>query len=211
MKSYFIVIIGVSTFFMGLFACSKKEQLHPVYVDAALAKYFDYQPGSYWVFYDSLNNNMDSMYVFSADTLPPYIDPGNPNEEIRINMGLDSSISFTLNLAANQSFLFVKYYHPNKSVDGIEYPNVFTNNIPFDTGSKLINGAYYNGYYQNTFIQDEKIGLTNYSNINDIAFNFSPTLSDNFRINAPNGFLSISLNNQYAQRRLYLVSSKIIK
>jgi|SRR5690606_38092610 len=54
----------ICTITLYISSCSKLEKLPEVHVAEELMEYFNYQPGSYWVYYDSVNHVLDSIYVF---------------------------------------------------------------------------------------------------------------------------------------------------
>ena len=57
---------------LSLFACKKKSvpsaPVPPTEVDAGLRKGFFYKPGTYWIYKDSLNNEIDSFAVVGVDS-----------------------------------------------------------------------------------------------------------------------------------------------
>jgi len=197
----FLVIIN-------LFSCSKKT-MQPVYVNTQLKQYFNYLPGSYWIFYDSLNNKKDSMYVASVHTFPPFYNQNIPNETIYYVMYIDTTVGMGLYLNYVGCNLEVSYL-PNLSNGSVEYPYYFTNMIPFDTGMDLINSTYFTGFYENSFIKSMQLGAYSCNNVYKIQYD-SSGVADVFYINEDIGFLAILFNNRYAQKHLYLINYKIIK
>jgi hypothetical protein len=193
---------------INLFSCSKNT-IQPVYVNTQLKQYFNYLPGSYWIFYDSLNNKKDSMYVDQIDTFPPYSVGSNIAETVIYTLGIDTSIGIGLYLANTSCDLRVSFleYTPSESIN---YPYYFTNNFPFDTGKEIINSINFNGFYENTFINNIQLGAYSCNDVYRIQYD-SSGVADVFYINEDVGFLAILFNNQYAQKHMYLINYKIIK
>jgi len=198
--------IGFSLFIMVFFSCTPQKN-STVHINANLKSYFNYQPGSYWVFYDALNNYYDSL------TVETYSDGQNTANNIQIescDIGifeyhLDSinvSAIWGLTLTQNNTLLTI----------GETIYSEFTQNFPFITGtSSFGNSNPYPEAVNTTFLSSFGVGNNNYTNVYEIIYTYSNTsYSDTFYINQDQGFLEIILNNQYFQKKLYLNRYKII-
>src|SRR5690606_30040438 len=58
----------ICTITLYISSCTKLEKLPEVHVAEELMEYFNYQPGTYWVYYDSVNHVLDSIYVTENST-----------------------------------------------------------------------------------------------------------------------------------------------
>ena len=198
-----------------LFSCKKKAsdtkpqpQTPAVYVDEGLKNYFDYQVGSYWIFYDSVNNNIDSMFVYRTDTVSlNWHDTAN--EQIQMNL-------YLYGLAPHRDTLYFGIHlfglH-SQLTDQLGMYKYFTNNFPFDTGTDRILDGFFDGYHENTFIGNKLINGVAYDNVYQIEWRTAPSswVLFNYCINARNGFLTMLINTGDRNKKLYLLRSHIIR
>ena len=64
-KYYFLILL---VFFCAFIGCQKKTAIVPM--NAILKKYYCYKQGSYWIYRDSLNGDIDSFAVVSNNYEP---------------------------------------------------------------------------------------------------------------------------------------------
>jgi len=201
----YLATIVFSMFIIGLFSCTPKKNTSTVYVNAGLKNYFNYQVGSYWVFYDSLNNIYDSICVTNYD----------------------DNFELTNNISNENVSIGIYGFYLNSTTDGMEWPIVlggikatlfvndityrFTENFPFFTGLQSFAGS--DPYPISSFtslIGSNYINNIKYDSVYKLSFSYSNIVySDTFYINR-DGFLIVILNNQYFHRKLYLDRHKII-
>ena len=198
-----IVLVAV------LFSCGKeKEQIN--YINADFKKYFDYQQGSYWVFFDSLNHHRDSLYVYGVSDKQETVNQGVVDEELAIGMmeqDLDSatnSIEWALDLGAP--------YSSDLTIDlGFnEILYVFLYNMPFQLETVLGDNSVFKSW-TSTILPTFSIGNTTYNNVYEIFYLFnSNSYSDTFYLNADKGFIAIMLNDQNFHKRLFLTRGVLV-
>jgi hypothetical protein len=169
----------------GFISCSTKKQ-NPVYLNADLKKYFDYQIGTYWLFYDSLNHRTDSLYVFSNHDDLPFWDGKTPTETIDIYLYDNLSWELILN-SPYGSYIFMN--------DTGEYIDPLTKYMPFYTDG-----------INSTLLPFYKIGAVTYKNVYKII---STETGDIYYINADCGFLAIQ-QIKYTRKNLYLIKCNIV-
>ena len=185
---FFLLIIG-------LLSCHEDKPT-PENMNQAFKQYFDYQPNSYWVFHDSLNNHTDSLVVIQYIDRPPFYNSSDAYESMIIQINLydiDSlADSSTWNLCLNAPY----YSHiiaGSSLVPATEY--IFVYNMPFDNDTNI---------YQ---IPNYTIGTLSYNNVSRVRV-ASP--NDFFFINSDDGFIEILLNDTYWHKELYLLRYNIL-
>jgi|ERR1035437_9138224 hypothetical protein len=204
------IILFTIIIIAGLFSCSKQQQrvnnLNPDF-----KKYFDYQPGSYWVFYDSLNHHMDSLAVIGYTDKQVTINQGIIDEEVAIGMGeqnldsLTNGIEWVLDLSSSYNSTLTIDIGFNEMVYGI------ADKMPFITGKNIDNKYDSGSYRQTTLFSSYNIENTTYNNVYQILYYYNATsYSDTFYINKDNGFIAILLNNQHLHKRLFLKMGIIV-
>lgn len=72
MKKLVVTLAGIITMLIILFGCKKTDSAMPL--DENLRKHFSYQPGTYWIYKDSVNGQIDSFAV--VDNIPDVYDFG---------------------------------------------------------------------------------------------------------------------------------------
>lgn len=205
---------------LGLISCTKEPAKKPVFFNEEFKKAFNYKIGSYWIFYDSLNSRQDSLSVISYKYYKPFYVNGTPEEVVNISMKFFNSTSsvstvgIQFQLAAPYSCgMFFAYVHFNPD-SGInhQYPSDLINGMPFNTGRKSIDVGDFIGFYESSYIGNLKVNGVTYSNVYRAEYNNTHLSAvDVFYFNADYGFLKISFHNQYVNRELYLIHSKLIR
>ncbi len=183
-------IISASFFilFACIFAC-KKPAATTVYLNTDFKKYFDYQVGSYWIMYDSVNNHTDSLVVVQYVNTPPYYNSSDANEYVYVVMkdyvenAIGDTIEWVLTLTA-------PYYsdltYRSSSISNRDLQFVYK--MPFDNDSNVY-------HFSGITIQ----GLT-YTNTYKVRVNYP---NDFFFINAYAGFLEILISDQFLHKELW--------
>ena len=199
--AYRKITFAIVVLIIGMCSCKKND--NGVYFNADFKKYFDYQVASYWVFYDSLNNNVDSFFVFTDNNQQPAVSPdGKETQYIDIRNILNSQ-EFGLILTAP----YTSQIHIGNFTDSDISYSPFTYKMPFDTSGQLIsNGGIYTYTFYPLYINNYSV----YENVYkiDIIKNHS---HDIFYINADAGFIEILLNNNIFVQKLYIINYSIIK
>lgn len=178
-------------------------------LNADFKKYFAYNVGSNWIFYDSLNNEQDSLFVFTYQTTPAQDGENRSNERASIVMrrnvpqtGLeDYEVQLAL-LASSRSLL-------NVVNGGNEVSYFFLTGMPFAEGEKIDSIAKITSNVRS--IPSYVCGGVTYSDVYEVIYNYdNQHLADTFCINADNGFIAILLNDPYFHKRLFLQRGKIV-
>ena len=82
MKTRYIFIQSLALALLLItLGCSSKSRLPPVYLNKDLKDYFNYQVGSYWIFYNSVENKTDSVIVGINTIYQPYQSGDNDSYE----------------------------------------------------------------------------------------------------------------------------------
>jgi len=208
MMQKFIMLITV-VFLTELFSCSKPNGTDPVYFNPEFKSDFNYQVGSSWLFYDSLNKRYDTLKETYYEYFKPFYDGETPTEFVNITMTFYDSltdtntISLGPQLSAPYSYgLFFIYNSQSGGGIEYEYSSDLFYNIPFDTGKNT----------KRTYINNMQIVGVTYDSVYRIEYNNANLyMKDIYYINAKFGFLEIFFNNQYVHRNLYLIHSNVIK
>jgi hypothetical protein len=208
-------LLITTLFAVVLFSCTKEPEQKPVYFNAAFKSAFNYQIGSYWVFYDSVNSRSDSLSVISNKYYKPFYVAGTREEVVNVSMkffnatSASSTIGLQFQLAAPFSCgMFFAYIHPDSGINS-QYPTDLINGMPFNTGKKSIAVGDFIGFYESSFIGNMKINGVTYSNVYRTEYNNTHLSAvDVFYFNADYGFLKISFHNQYVNKELYLIRSE---
>ena len=146
---------------IGIISCTKKDKTGtPVYIDAEYKKYFDYKEGTYWVYYDSLTGNTDSMVINNPIHYPPEATSNNM-ESIYLNLSpipYDSTKpSWNLELQAPNVYGMQVYVPQEATLDFLTllYKN------PFFTGQN-------SPKYSTTFLPIYTDGGNSYINVYEV-------------------------------------------
>lgn len=163
-------------------------------VDQTAIDYFNWKPGSYWIFNDSITGKVDSFnvddYSFSTYTTGDNI----LCDLIRISIReyYDTSTVYKLwqiELDAFTRGIALNYYDLPLHFAGALYYNI----DPF-----VLTGG-------RTILPSVTVAAKSYNSVLG-----STTLTDTLLLNADSGLIKISLNNQYAQKNLILQKSHIV-
>ncbi len=138
-KYYFLIVMVFLCAFIG---CQKKTTTTPI--DPVLKKYYSYKQGSYWVYRDSLNGDIDSFVVVRNDYQSIY--PGSSN---------------TYSQPVENEIDFITFFRNGVIADSCEW-NLLETGINFSGGfpkCAFYYGAFFINYgvaigYQETFVTD---------------------------------------------------------
>ena len=200
---------------LGLCACKKTQNIAPTYISADFKSYFDYQAGTYWVFYDSLNNVFDSILV--TGYTDQQVTNGNiSNEEVQIMMG-------NYNIGASGSVAQWNMFLANNTCSinlengsyGSATATELVKDYPFRTGTYDFTSNQYNEQvvWTTQLLNSYTIGTATFLNVYMItnSYTYSAYSMDTFYINADNGFIAIMQHDSYASSRLFLNRELIVK
>lgn len=194
-------VVLTSILFTGaLFSCTKPVPNHPV--DPAVKAAFAYQPGTYWIFQDSISNEIDSFFVTSMTTNKlPYPDVGTTQyttDQIQVvitdenTTNGQATATYTVFLILNSLLLKFEENRDDAETQGITYP--------FVLGTQLISS--HNGH-PDTLTVLPSISINNnlfdtvaiyHTQFNDITI-ANRNIDDYFFINANVGLIKIVLNH----------------
>ena len=166
------------------FACKKKSNI--ISVDPGLKALWEFQPGSYWIYKDSITSKIDSMYVVSNYT--QILDNGYTNTEIDYVLmnifdgNLNDSESWRITMTQNTCGMWIQ-----NNDDGVSnlssmylysYP-LSTYNINDGTSNLFINILYQN-IVINGIDYDSVVVIHHQSTQSSLIFNdslyYSPSL-----------------------------------
>jgi hypothetical protein len=157
----FIIVIGS----LAGNACNKKEPV--ISIDPRLKQYFSYQPGTYWVYYDSVKNVEDSFSLeykkteFIKDISGTYEDETSHLFLYEQGQFIDNMYA---DLVLHYTGLTVRYYSPST----FERPLY---SMPLNTGFLVLNDYQLNG----TLFDSVSMAIsTNVLGINNDTFVVSP-------------------------------------
>ena len=171
---FYILIIS------ELFSCITTTNNNTVYINADLKKYYDYQTGSYLIFYESLNNYLDSSNISYYDYITYNNDRGE--EMLDLDMG-----GFHLRLGdtawTTDTFYFgFIVYNIYSSIEFSKgYSNYFicsfTYSIPFLTGQFAIgtHGGLDAININTNLLPTYTIGNITYNNVYEVAYSYTNT------------------------------------
>ncbi len=63
-------------------SCTKDSNNKPVYIDQEFKQQFNYKVGSYWVYYDSINQQIDSFVVSNTVDMLPFQNSGHEQNHL---------------------------------------------------------------------------------------------------------------------------------
>jgi len=191
---------------MGMYSCKKNNPIPHKIIDAHLKGAFDFQPGTYWIFKDSLTGQVDSFYVRNnwnsiyTNASPSYTYDGITVDIKEVNelpIGSDTA-RWGIGLAQNQ-LAFSDYYKDDFfNYDAIIYP--FTSGIqPYDV-------------YPESIILMSSFSINNSTIFNNVAeICYSGGVNDFFYLNSDVGLIKIVLNQRDAIRVWELQRWNIVK
>jgi len=225
MKNRLIIMLLFSLCFF--FSC-KKQGLQRVPVNAALKAAFNYKPGTYWIYKDSISGRVDSFFVRSnSDMFYPELigatgnGTGNPNESIEIISIIISEFNINPLSAASDTQHWQFGYQEtmfcvssnNTKLGQIQYTPLV--NYPFQTTlMKVLNSDYPENDIIDSIYTTFSIGVQTFSNVTkinnnayinyDFAYLTAPySYNDWFYICPSVGLIKIVLN--HPQDSLYRV------
>jgi hypothetical protein len=215
---YFWTVAALAFMASSLPSCKPDDaQKSPVYFNTKFKKDFNYQVGSYWVFYDSLNNNRDSLSVQNYIYRKPFFDNHTPNENASIETQFFISppssdilgLSFSLTAPTSFSLLF-GYRHSGSSYD-IYYPTDLINGIPFSVGKGNISVGDFIGFCERSFVGKMAVNGVLYDSVYKTEYNNTNlSTDDTYYYNADKGFIEIVFHNQYVNKKLYLITCNLV-
>ena len=174
-------------------AACKKPGPTTVYLNTDFKKYFNYQVGSYWIMYDSVNNHTDSLVVVQYVNTPPYYNSSDANEYVYVVIKdyVENANSDTVTWILTLTAPYYSHLGYNSSIIPFTDFPFFVYNIPFDNDTNVY-------HYPISTIE----GLS-YTNVYRARVQYP---NDFFFINAYAGFLEILVNDQYLKKKLFLLS-----
>ena len=190
----------------GLFSCAKPQQgssLNPQF-----KQYFDYKKGSYWVFYDSTNHYMDSLYLIDYNDYPVNYDNSFSNEEL--NLGL-WEFDYDTNAYCRNWGMFI--WGPNSASLSISYQDTIVNytiadEMPFQKG--ILSNKNGSIYCITTLLINYIVENKLYDSVYQVIYP-NNNYSDTIYFNHGYGFLEFLFNDQNSQRKLYLLRCNVIR
>ena len=199
---------------LSVFMCctksTKKQVAAPVNLNADFKDYFNYQPGSYWVFIDSPNLTRDSFYIVSYLDSPASRNSA-ANEAVKI---IIRDSSFTLAGAPlryeDWTLSLTSQYYSLLSIESVGtnlFFDTLTSNMPFSTDSFSNAYSYRLCSYSPTF----SVNYATYSTVYNVLSTTNGISSILMRINHDNGFLRINFGTNTSRRDLCLLSSHVVR
>ena len=166
------------------FACKKKSNI--ISVDPGLKALWKFQPGSYWIYKDSITSKIDCMYVVS--NYDQILDNGNTNTEyywILMNIfdgNVNDSESWRITLGRNTCGMWIQ-----NNDDGVsDLSSMYLYSYPLSTynGTDGTSNLFINILYQNIVINgidyDSVVVIHHQSTQSSLIFNdslyYSPSL-----------------------------------
>ncbi len=125
--SIFLFVCIITTF-----ACKKREQVH-VYINADLKSHFNYKPGCYWIYRDSITGHEDSFFTVKNEFQTQELGESLVDDilisirERSISPGYTDSSAWNVYLSSNKWNLVWGKNYPVRSCRQMPYP--FTNQI----------------------------------------------------------------------------------
>jgi hypothetical protein len=215
--AYFILLVIIA-----LFGCKKKENHQTI--DADIIANFNYKPGTYWIYKDSLSGREDSFYVTSntgtqsINNNDTWIDDiGIFISEKSTNSSSLDSAKWVIGLYSNYLSLQWQVIKNNKTIDEITYPVFIT--YPFVKGpptSKQGGGMIGFANVANIFPNYAQNGQ-NYYNVAQLNQYYTLITAKNyndwFYINESIGIIKMSLDhpNDTIKRVWEIERWKIVK
>ncbi len=208
-RQHFLLFTTILTIMTGLNSC-KPEPLKGERLNADFKQYFDYKKGSYWVFYDSLNNEQDSVVVTSYQDIAAQDGENKSDERVSLVAEHYSPKTGLVNYALN-----IYLTGPSKSRFEItDYKNqityFFVSGMPFtesDAGDSTTE-LHTAMKRQQSYV----VNGVNYVDMYCITYKYNKqSYADTIYINADNGLVAVLLNDQYFHKRLFLQKSKLVR
>lgn len=203
-KQYLLFVTAVIACTIVLHSCVRKPKTGAS-INIDFKKYFDYQVGSYWVFYDSLNKETDSVFVSEyVVTLPETVAPDHtPLGERILIAANDTGLKMIFNMrlfAPNGNQFFVFDGKNNINYDIVE-------DYPFKNGSEIQGTSTRVTTFLSSYIS---CGIE-YKNVYQIInANKDGSYADTIYLNQDHGLLGILMNNKIFKKRLFVQRSKLV-
>ena len=205
-----LILLVVSGFLCCKKSTKKEAVVTPVNLNVDFKDYFNYQPGSYWVFDDSLNRMRDSFYVLSyLDS--PSVGNTTASEQVKIVIR-DSSFTWTGAPAWYEDWTLslTSAYYSVLSIDSAGtnfFFDTLTSDMPFSPDS------YYNShsYRRCLLLPTYSVNNATYSNVTNIISYTYGGCSILININHDNGFLHMVFQTDSTARSVYLLHSHIVR
>src|SRR5690606_13089188 len=140
----------ICTITLYISSCTKFEKLPEVHVAEELMEYFNYQPGTYWVYYDSVNHKTDSFWISENSCCVQHDDGKNNYITPSIYTKSKSGVEVGHGLRASTASFGYQF---DKLNDSYAYPTFFFS-VPFS--SNYMDLVVLGNSYQNI------LGLTNF-------------------------------------------------
>jgi len=164
----------------GMYSCKKNSGIPHYTIDADLKTAFDFKPGTYWIYRDSISGRVDSFAVRTNTFSTPTIAGNYSFDIIKITMteyigGSSADTSgWQINLFANCEEII---WFNNINFNGQEYIDLNPMfSFPFKLGLPLINfgipSGEYNGIITNIY-SNYIVNSINYNSIAEINFNYA--------------------------------------
>jgi hypothetical protein len=191
----------------SLSACDKigYKESH-ILIDTDIQANFNYKPGTYWIYQDSLSGQVDSFYVTdngglrSTDENGVYLDAiGIIIKQKNISsIPGDDTIEWELGLMSNYISLSLQIGKTGKSTDYIEFPTFIT--YPFTLGQPIPRdfGGTSGGANVVSILSSYTLNARAYASVAVLdIINSSPqyNFNDQFFISADAGILKMKLNH----------------
>lgn len=206
----YLLVASALCYITTLTACKKPETEY-TYVSEQQKAYFDWNVGSYWVFYDSVAGRVDSLSVTRYIVNPPdaAANVGHQNIIIIINgfypgHGTDTTEWNFILYSPDGTGLTISKGRNSANL------NVLTNDFPFYIGENPTNQP---DIQKNTttFYQTLSIGGQVYYDVYKVSYTYSKNKNyETFYINKDCGFIAVFLNDEFFRKRLYLLKSHLV-
>ena len=155
MKYVAQIVLSVIVCLLVMSGCRKLvDKNQPVYIEQHFKDTFDYKPGTYWVFYDSLTGLTDTFKITLSGGIAPYFDPNNlsANSEAINKFIIDTTTVLKLTWEME---IGAPYYLSITSYEG-RFGNRLMYGWPFKTDADLelipnyidMNNIYNNVYHK---------------------------------------------------------------
>ncbi len=138
---------------IAIASCKQKEN-PKIFINEELRNYYNYQPGSYWIYYDSVSGATDSFYVeYNAEGINPSVGVDYITRSIQLRSN-NSKHSHPLSIKLEANGIFLNF-------DNVITGGVYTSEIPYTTNItsiKIANNDFTNVKavlsYDSFFLED---------------------------------------------------------
>ena len=203
-------LLLAAIFLVGITLCAcNRDSITKVPVNADLKTAFNYKPGTYWIYRDSISGIIDSFFVRSNEDIYTNTTNGSSKsiEDIVMNISEYTNIP-TLSKIDTQSWIFDFettmfniYFYDNKIYDNqVQFFPLI--NYPFQTS--LSSYPLISNYYE--VEKGTVINIFDAFTLNGQSFNNVAEISHSANINASQ---NSSLNSPYSYNDLFFISSDV--